>query len=72
MKRASVSKANWSEIRESDYNEYCDQILFDKKLQLVINDNEVYIKSDNEEIFLLKISKPKSMWYEIWLQLKSI
>jgi hypothetical protein len=70
MKSASVNKAKWFETREISYKEYCDQIIFAKKIELVFRGNEVYLKSKVDERLLLDISKPKAMWYEIWLQLR--
>jgi hypothetical protein len=70
--RSSLNKAHWSETREKGYQEFCDQILFDKKLEIRINGDEVYLKSADEERLFMIISKPKSTWYEIWVQLKTV
>jgi len=69
-KRFSHSKAEWTESREEEYRKYCDEILFNKKLELIIKGNGIYLKSENKEVILLKVDKPKSMWFEIWLKLK--
>ncbi|WP_252793436.1 hypothetical protein [Mucilaginibacter flavidus] len=71
-KRSSVRKSIWSDTREASYKEYCDEILFVKKMTLTFDDAFVYLRSADEERFLLEISKPKATWYEIWLKLKSI
>ncbi len=39
-------------------------------MELVIDDNKVYLTSEKGRNLLLEITKPKTMWYEIWLQLK--
>jgi hypothetical protein len=70
--RSSLRKANWSETREGHYLESCNQILFDRRMQLVIGEVEVFLLSGEQQTFLLEINKPKRMWYEIWLKLKDI
>jgi hypothetical protein len=70
-KRSSLSKAQWSHSREEQYRKFCDEILFKKHVELSIRDDQVYLKSENQETFLLKIDKKKSLWYEIWLKLKN-
>ncbi len=72
MKRAPVNKANWSETREISYKAYCDQILFKRKLELIVEGNSVYLNSGERQKLLLEITKPKAMWYETWLKLKAI
>ncbi len=68
--RHSLDKAQWSHTREEQYQKYCDEILYGTNSKLVINEDKVYLKSEDEETFLLEIDKSKSMWYEIWLKLK--
>jgi len=70
--RSSSRKAKWSETREQDYLEACNQILFERKAELFIDEPNVYLKTDCTKDFLLTIAKPKTMWYEIWYRLKDI
>ena len=69
-KRASLDKAHWTNTREEQYRNDCDEILFVINSELIIKTDIVYLKSENQETFLLKIDKSKSMWYDIWLKLK--
>jgi hypothetical protein len=68
--RSSLSKANWSETREAYYHKDCDELLFDRKLEIAIIGIEVYLKPEGGEKLLLQIRKPKAMWYETWFRLK--
>ncbi|NNV58024.1 hypothetical protein [Limnovirga soli] len=69
-KRSSLDKAQWTNTREEQYRKACDEILFVINSELIIKTDKVYLKTENHEIFLLKIDKSKSMWYELWLILK--
>jgi len=71
-KRSSVEKANWSSTRDEWYQEESNKILFDRQMNIKISDNNIYLQSSTKEEFFLQISKPKTMWYEIWLKLKNI
>ena len=71
-RRFSVKKAEWSEIRERDYQKYCDNILYRNKLQLRIDGDKVYLLLPDKEALLVKIDNGNKMWYEIWLKLKVI
>jgi len=70
--RSSVYKALWTHTREAQYHKNCDELLLGTNSELIIKGNEVYLKSQNQKILLCEIQKPGSMWYEIWLNLKSV
>ncbi len=70
MKRSSVRVAQWSETREKSYENYCNEILFHRNLQVVFVEDSVYLKDGDEETFLTVVTKPKQTWYEIWKCLK--
>lgn len=65
-----MKKADWSLTREEWYHEECNKILYDKEVDLMIEDDEVYLKSADKNTLLVRITKSKTMWYEIWLKLK--
>ena len=71
-RRSSVKKTEWSANREDHYKRECQEILFNHKLQLNIEGNRVYLKSETSQILLTTILKPKTVWYETWLKLKEI
>lgn len=71
-KRSSIYKAEWSNTREGHYRKKCDEIIFRKKLELIITGDQVYLNAVNEKSLLAKIDKPGAMWYEIWVKLKEI
>ena len=69
-KRYSLEKAEWSETREKQYQQDCENMLLNNGQELLFDENKVYLKSGKEKILLMHVDKPKSMWYEIWLKLK--
>jgi hypothetical protein len=71
-RRNSLKKSHGSLTPEEWYQKQCSKILFDKRLDLKIDYDIVYLKSANEEELLLQVTKLKKMWYEIWLKLKDI
>ena len=71
-KRSSINKAEWSYTREEEYRKECEAILLKTNSELIFSGDEIYLKSETQQIFLLKIDKSKSKWYETWLKLKFI
>jgi hypothetical protein len=68
--RNSLHKANWSLTRELDYKQMCQQILFDRKEEINISENNVFLIADGKEEFLMAIEDEKTTWYKIWCRLK--
>jgi hypothetical protein len=68
--RSSLHKANWSLTREQDYKQMCQQILFDRKEEINISENNVFLIADGKEEFLMEIEDEKTTWYKIWCKLK--
>ena len=69
-KRSTQSKAEWAKTREVLYRKDCEEILLKRNLEILFDDNIVYIKSREGKSFLMEVDQPKSMWYNIWLKLK--
>lgn len=70
-RRSSIEKAEWSNEREKHYKQDCLDIVFSFRDKLRVEDSTVYIKKNGVEIKLEKPLKPKTFWYETWLNLKS-
>jgi len=70
-RRSSLYKAQWTLSKEEEYRKSCDELLYGTHFKLDIRGNKVYMKSEDEESFLLEIDKSKAMWFQIWLKLKS-
>jgi len=68
-KRASQKAAEYSIERAEWYRQQCDEILFQKGIELQIDDLNVYVKQNDQRTLLLEIANPKTMWFEIWLKL---
>ncbi len=68
-KRSSLKKSEYSIDRAEWYREQCDEILYKKGIELQIDGQNVYTKANGEKIFLLEITNPKTIWFEIWLKL---
>lgn len=68
--RQSIKFAKWTKTREEWYKKECDEILYRTKSKITIDNDEVFILTDNQKIFLLTIDDPKSTWFQIWLKLR--
>lgn len=71
-KRASLKDAEYSIKRAKEYQRMCEEILYNRKWEVAISGDKVYLKSNGENKFLVEISNPKTAWFEIWLKLKDI
>ncbi len=67
----SVNKERWSIKRESQYRKDCEKLLKQKRLNLAIDGNKVYIESANVEELLLTVSDVSKFWYETYLELNN-
>ena len=67
-----MKRSSWYPAKEDYFKKECNQILYQRNLQLIFNESEVYFKSEKEEGLLLIIEKPKRTWYEIWKKLRTI
>jgi hypothetical protein len=70
-KRASIEKAGWSKTREVWYKTECESILAARRQQIVIEEKNVVLISHEGKSILMQIEKLKTMWYDVWLRLKS-
>jgi uncharacterized protein YueI len=68
-KRASQKSAEYSISRAEWYRQQCDEILYQKGIDLQMDEQRVYIKINEQKTLLLNITNPKTMWFEIWLKL---
>lgn len=68
--RQSIKFAKWTKRREEWYKNECDEILYRTKSKIVIDNDEVFILTNNQKAFLLIIDNPKSTWFQIWLKLR--
>ncbi len=53
--------------RESNYHEMCNKLVYDHKLELIIDQETVYIVRNNEKSELFKPDRHKTFWFETWL-----
>ncbi len=71
-KRFAQSKHEWSETREDKYKSDSLSIAYELGFELVERDTKVYkLEHDSETIFC-ESDKPKSLWYETWLELSKL
>ncbi|MGH2645558.1 MAG: hypothetical protein ACRDE2_16530 [Chitinophagaceae bacterium] len=68
--RQSIKFAKWTKAREEWYKKECDKILYRTKSKIIIDNDEVFILTNNQKTFLLTIDNPKSTWFQIWLKLR--
>jgi hypothetical protein len=68
-KRASLKAAEYSIDRAEWYKQQCDEILYQKRIELQIDEPKVYVKGKEQKTLLLEITNPKTMWFEIWRKL---
>ena len=49
----------------------CNKLAYDYKLDLIIDQDTVYIVRNNEKTELVKPNRHKTFWFETWLRLKA-
>jgi len=69
-RRASISGSEYSKKRSESYKKMCDEILFNHKMKIEIDDLNVFLLFEDKKKHLLTITNPKSTSFEIWLKLK--
>ena len=71
QKDSPVTASEWTSERENSYYEMCNKLAYDYKLDLIIDQDTVYIVRNNEKTELVKPNRHKTFWFETWLRLKA-
>lgn len=69
-KRVSIEKAKWSNSREEQYKKDCLDIIAGFGDTMGIKECTALIIKNGEQIEISKPDKPKTFWYETWLEVK--
>lgn len=72
MTRASKWFAEKAKETEEWYRKEAEKIVFNNKLLLEEDGNDIYVTDEGKRQFLHTIEKKKKKWYEIWYKLKNI
>jgi hypothetical protein len=71
-RRTSVKAAEGSITRADWYRKACETILYDRKLSIIEDGNQIFLKSEADTSHLVDITNPKTKWFELWLKLKEV
>ena len=71
-RRYSITTAAYSVERSARFERDCNDILFDRKMKLEIEGNDVYLLNGDRRTHLHTITNPKTKWFEIWLKLREV